>query len=94
MNQTTIRIPTPLRPFTKGADEVRVHGATVSEALANMGEQCPGILERVLDKDGRLRAFVNVFVGPNDVRTLQGLATPLENGAVLSIVPAVAGGRR
>jgi molybdopterin converting factor small subunit len=92
MNQTIVRIPTPLRPFTKGADEVRVHGATVSEALANLGEKCPGLLERVLDKDGRLRAFVNVFVGANDVRTLQGLATPVANGAVLSIVPAVAGG--
>jgi molybdopterin converting factor small subunit len=92
MNQATIRIPTPLRPFTKGSDEVRVHGATVSEALANLGEQCPGLLERVLDPDGRLRAFVNVFVGSADVRTLQGLATPLADGAVLSIVPAVAGG--
>jgi molybdopterin converting factor small subunit len=94
MNQATIRIPTPLRPFTKGQDEVKVHGATVSEALANLAEQCPGVRDRVFDKDGRLRAFVNVFVGPKDVRTLQGLATPLENGAVLSIVPAVAGGAR
>jgi len=92
MNQATIRIPTPLRPFTKGSDEVRVHGRTVSEALANLGEQCPGLLERVLDQEGRLRAFVNVFVGPADVRALQGLATPIADGAVLSIVPAVAGG--
>ena len=92
MTEATIRIPTPLRPFTKGADEVQVRGATVAEALANLGEQCPGIRERVLDKEGRLRAFVNVFVGPKDVRTLQGLATTLEDGAVLSIVPAVAGG--
>ena len=92
MSQATIRIPTPLRAFTKGADEVRVHGATVSEALASLGEQCPGILERVLDRDGRLRAFVNVFLGSADVRTLQGLATPIASGAVMSIVPAVAGG--
>ena len=92
MNQATIRIPTPLRPFTKGSDEVRVHGASVSEALANLGEQCPGILERVLDKDGKLRSFVNVYVGSSDVRSLQGLATKLENGSVLSIIPAVAGG--
>jgi len=92
MSHATIRIPTPLRTFTKGSDEVRVEGATVAQALANLGEVCPGILERVLDKDGNLRPFVNVFVGPKDVRTLSGLATALESGAVLSIVPAVAGG--
>jgi molybdopterin converting factor small subunit len=93
MNPVTIRIPTPLRGFTKGADEVRARAATVGEALANLGEQAPGILERVLDADGRLRPFVNVFVGATDVRTMKGLATPVEAGAVLSIVPAVAGGR-
>jgi molybdopterin converting factor small subunit len=92
MSDATIRIPTPLRGFTKGADEVRVRASTVGEALANLGEQAPGILERVLDKDGRLRPFVNVFVGSADARSLQGLATPIEPGAVLSIVPAVAGG--
>jgi molybdopterin converting factor small subunit len=92
MNQATIRIPTPLRNFTKGQDQVLVRAATVGEALANLGEQAPGILERVLDKDGKLRAFVNVYVGSADVRTLKGLATPIEAGAVLSIVPAVAGG--
>jgi molybdopterin converting factor small subunit len=92
MNTATIRIPTPLRGYTQGSDEVHVRGTTVAEALANLGEQCPGVLERVLDKDGKLRPFVNVFVGSKDVRTLQGLSTRLEGGAVLSIVPAVAGG--
>jgi len=92
MNQITIRIPTPLRGFTKGRDEVVVRGASAGEALTNLGEQCPGILERVLDKDGKLRPFVNVYVGSNDLKSMQGLATRLEGGAVLSIVPAVAGG--
>jgi molybdopterin converting factor small subunit len=92
MSQTTIRIPTPLRTFTKGADEVRVRASSVQEALANLGEKCPGILERILDKDGKVRSFVNVYVGASDVRGLSGLETPLEDGAVLSIVPAVAGG--
>src|SRR6185369_14763507 len=64
----------------------------VQEALANLGEICPGILERILDKDGKVRPFVNVFVGSSDVRSLKGLDTPLADGAVLSIVPAVAGG--
>jgi len=94
MSEATIRIPTPLRTFTKGQDEVRVTGATVAEALTSLGERCPGILERVLDKEGRLRPFVNVYVGSSDVRSRQGLETSLEPGAVLSIVPAVAGGLR
>ena len=93
-NWATIRIPTPLRNFTKGADEVRVQASSVQEAILNLGEQCPGILERILDKDGKVRSFVNVYVGSSDVRSLQGLGTALEDGAVLSIVPAVAGGGR
>jgi molybdopterin converting factor small subunit len=92
MSTATIRIPTPLRTFTKGADEVRVRASNVQEALANLGEQCPGILDRILDKDGKVRSFVNVFVGSSNVRSLQGLGTALADGAVLSIVPAVAGG--
>jgi molybdopterin converting factor small subunit len=92
MTHSTVRIPTPLRAYTKGKDEVRVAGATVAEALANLGEQCPGLLDKVLDKDGKPRAFVNVYVGASVVRTMKGLATPIEDGAVLSIVPAVAGG--
>jgi molybdopterin converting factor small subunit len=92
MSTATIRIPTPLRTFTKGREEVRVRGGTVALALADLGEQCPGVLERVLGKDGDLRPFVNIFVGSSDVRSLRGLATPVEEGAVLSIIPAVAGG--
>lgn len=92
MSHATIRIPTPLRTFTKGADEVRVRAESVQEALLNLGETCPGILDRILDKNGKVRSFVNVYVGSSDVRSLQGLATRLADGAVLSIVPAVAGG--
>jgi len=92
MTTTTIRIPTPLRGYTKGADEVRVSASTVAEALQALGKEHADVLERVLDKDGKLRPFVNVFVGASDVRGLQGLATKLADGAVLSIVPAVAGG--
>jgi molybdopterin synthase sulfur carrier subunit len=82
-----------LRTLTQGTDEVRVQGATVRQALEKLGRQCPGVLERVIGADGALRPFVNVYVGSNDVRTLQGLETRLDEGAVLSIVPAVAGGR-
>jgi proteasome lid subunit RPN8/RPN11 len=92
MSRAVVRIPTPLRGFSRGSDEVAIECATVSEALDALDERCPGILERVLDSERKLRPFVNVFVGPTDVRTLRGLATPVPEGAVLSIVPAVAGG--
>lgn len=88
----TIRIPTPLRSYTDGADQVVVQAATVGEALAALGKIHPGILERVLGADGELRQFVNLYIGPDNVRVLYGLATPLTAGAVLAIVPAVAGG--
>jgi proteasome lid subunit RPN8/RPN11 len=92
MSNAVIRIPTPLRGFTRGQDEVSVECATVGEALRELGERAPGILERVLDGEGRLRPFVNVFVGPSDVRALAGLESSVPEGAVISIVPAVAGG--
>ena len=94
MSKAVIRIPTPLRGFSRGQDEVPVECVTVSEALWQLGERAPGILERVLDGSGRLRPFVNVFVGQSDVRTLQGLETLVPESAVISIVPAVAGGRQ
>jgi molybdopterin converting factor small subunit len=92
MTHVHIRIPAPLRSYTRGADEVRVEGATVRDALASLGRAHAGILERVLDERGELRPFVNVYVGADDVRTLDGLATRPADGAVLSIIPAVAGG--
>ncbi|WP_265945775.1 molybdopterin-synthase adenylyltransferase MoeB [Dechloromonas sp. A34] len=88
----TIRIPTPLRGYTDGADQVAVEGATVGDALVALGEAHPGILERVMAADGSLRQFVNIYVGPDDIRALNGLLTPVTPGAVLAIVPAVAGG--
>lgn len=88
----TIRIPTPLRSYTDGADQVAVWAVTVGEALVELGDAHPGILERVMAADGTLRQFVNVYLGPDNVRVMQGLATPLTAGAVLAIVPAVAGG--
>lgn len=92
MSQSTIRIPTPLRNATGGQATVDVEGATVGEALAALEEAHPGIGERLLDDSGRLRRFVNVFVDDEDVRFAQGLDTPLQPGATVSIIPAVAGG--
>ena len=88
----TVRIPTILRTFTAGAAEVAVNGVTLSEALKDLDAQFPGIAARVLDDEGKLRRFVNVYVNDDDVRFLESLATPLPDGAQISIIPAVAGG--
>lgn len=92
MTRVTVRVPMPLRSFTGGADDVEVEARTVGEALQAMGQCHAGLLERVLDVDGAVRRFVNIYVGEVDIRDLGGLETMLEGGEVLSIVPAVAGG--
>ena len=93
MSRVVIRIPTPLRTYTGGADEVELDAATVGEALTSLGRRHDGLLARVCAPDGGLRPFVNVYLGAENVRELDGLATPLtRDGAVLAIVPAVAGG--
>ncbi|ANM31638.1 molybdenum cofactor biosynthesis protein MoaD [Acidobacteria bacterium Mor1] len=94
MSKTTIRIPTPLRNLTAGAGFVEVDAGTVGEALTLLERRHEGILQRVLDEHGRLRGFVNVFVGERNIQALGGLDAGLEEGAVISIVPAVAGGTR
>jgi molybdopterin synthase sulfur carrier subunit len=88
----TVRIPTQLRPLTAGAGEVEVEALTVREAIDVLDHDHPGIRERVLDDQGALRRFVNLFVADEDIRFLQGLDTSLPVGATLSIIPAVAGG--
>ena len=87
----TVRIPTQLRSLAGGAAEVAVDGATVGEALRALDAAHPGFEERLFD-NGTLRRFVNVFVADEDIRYLDGVATPLPDGTVVSIVPAVAGG--
>lgn len=94
MSNVTIRIPMPLRSYAGNASEVRVEAATVREALHRLGAVYSGVLPRVLSPEGDLRQFVNVFIGERNIRSLEGLATPLAEGDVIVIVPAVAGGRR
>jgi molybdopterin synthase sulfur carrier subunit len=89
----TVTIPTPLRRLTGGAGQVTADGATLRELIEDLERRFPGMRERLLDEAGALRRFVNVFVGDEDVRFLAGLETPLEEGAQVSIVPAVAGGQ-
>lgn len=88
----TVRIPTPLRKLTGDQAEVAVAGNDLRTVVANLNEQHPGLGERLLDDDGNLRRFVNVFVRDEDVRFLDGLDTKVADGDVVSIVPAVAGG--
>ncbi|MEO9223687.1 MAG: ubiquitin-like small modifier protein 1 [Acidimicrobiales bacterium] len=88
----TVRVPTTLRTLTGGEGEVSIEGATVADVLANLDAQHPGFSNRLLDDNGTLRRFVNVFVADDDVRFLQGLDTPVPEGEVVAIIPAVAGG--
>ncbi len=88
----TVRIPTPLRKYTKGQEEVTVAGKTVGELIASLEADYPGIKERICDDKGALRRFVNVFVKDEDVRFMKNLDTPVADGDEVSIVPAIAGG--
>lgn len=87
-----VRIPTPLRKLTNGAEEVSAAGATVGAVLADLERQFPGLKERLLDDKGAVRRFVNIFAGEEDIRYLKGLETEVTEAAELSIVPAIAGG--
>jgi sulfur-carrier protein len=88
----TVRIPTILRQLTGGASEVTAEGATLAEVLASVDAAHPGVAGRVLDDGGAIRRFVNVYVGDEDVRFADGLATATPAGTTVSIIPAVAGG--
>ena len=88
-------LPGYLRPFANGEREVAVEldGKTVGEALQALFERCPGVRDRVLSEDGRIRQHVNVFVGDESVRFLGGLDAKVEGEARITILPAVSGGR-
>ena len=94
MHQLTLRIPAPLRSFTGGASELFVEADTVRGALQAAGSKHDALLSRILDQNGELRAFVNLFVGSTNVSQLDGLDTPVRSNDVVAILPAVAGGRR
>jgi sulfur-carrier protein len=87
----SVRIPTPLRTLTGGNDTVDVEGATVRDVIEALEKKAPGIKDRLLDDKG-VRRFVNLYVGDEDVRFLDGLDTKLTAGTEISIVPAIAGG--
>jgi sulfur-carrier protein len=87
-----VRVPTILRTYTGGESEVSAEGATVADVLESLDANYHGIKGRIIDEQGELRRFVNVYVGNDDVRFLDGLATAVGDGTEVSVIPAVAGG--
>lgn len=88
----SVRVPTILRTYTGGDSEVTAEGADLAAVLDDLDARYAGIRARILDDTGELRRFVNVYVGNDDVRFLDGLATPTPDGTKISVIPAVAGG--
>lgn len=87
-----IRIPTPLRSYTKNRDEVEAQGATVGEVIADLERSCPGLQARLLDDKGALRRYINIFCNDEDIRYLDELKTAVKDGDRIAIIPAIAGG--
>ena len=90
----TIRIPSQLRTQTEGAESVSVDGANVGEALANLVAKFPALKDRIYDENGKVRRYVNIYLGDEDIRFLDNLETALEASSEMSLVPAIAGGNR
>ena len=87
-----VRIPTILRTYTGGESEVTAEGGSLAEVLDDLEASFAGIKGRILDDNGELRRFVNVYVGNDDVRFLDNLGTATPEGTQISVIPAVAGG--
>jgi molybdopterin synthase sulfur carrier subunit len=87
-----VRIPTILRTYTGGESEVSASGDTLGRVIDDLDASYPGIKGRILDEQGAIRRFVNVYVGNDDVRFLDALDTKTPEGAQISVIPAVAGG--
>ena len=87
-----VRIPTPLRKLTNNEEVVEVQAGTIGEVIAELQSRFPGIKERLVDDNGEVRRFVNVYVNEEDIRFLKNQQTPLKDGDEVSIIPAIAGG--
>ncbi len=87
-----LKIPTPIRPYVKGQERVALTGATVGEAMQDLLTQFPALRPHLTDSEGKFRPFVNLFLGEDNIRDLQGFETPLEPEAEVRLVPSIAGG--
>lgn len=88
----TIRIPTPLRKVTNGADKITVESGSILEIIESLDKEFPGIKTRLCDDNDELRNFVNMYINGEDIRFLDGIESSVNSGDEVSIVPAVAGG--
>jgi len=87
-----VRIPAPLRKLTQDQPVVDISGSTVDEVLGNLEKAYPGLKERLYDESGQIRRFINIFVNGEDIRFKDGPKTKVQEGAEVSIIPAIAGG--
>ncbi|HXQ79143.1 MAG TPA: ThiF family adenylyltransferase, partial [Thermoplasmata archaeon] len=92
MPKTTVKVPTPLRPFAGGAAELALEGSTVGGVIRTLADANPALKRHLFTPEGRLRNFVTVYLNDEDIRYLERESTPLKDGDIVSIVPAVAGG--
>lgn len=89
----TVLVPTPLRRLTGGQAKLTVEGSDISVLIQSINQQYPGIADKILDEEGNVKRFINIFVNDDEIRTLQGIATPIQANDRVSIVPAMAGGQ-
>lgn len=89
---TTLRIPTPLRPYADGASEIEVQADNVALALEELTDKYPSLRKHLFTEEGELRTYVNLFINDEDIRHLEGVETPVNAGDKLMIIPSIAGG--
>lgn len=89
----TISIPTALRQYAGGSASVSLENGPIGQLLSNLVEQHPQLGKQLYNEQGQLRSFVNIYVGDEDIRYLQGAETQVPDGETVSIIPAIAGGR-
>ncbi|HXG31700.1 MAG TPA: MoaD/ThiS family protein [Thermodesulfobacteriota bacterium] len=90
----SVRIPTPLRRLTGDKDEVLIDSKNIGELIEELERQFPGMKERLCDESGNVRRFINLYVNNEDIRFLKGIETELKENDIVSIIPAIAGGRK
>jgi molybdopterin synthase sulfur carrier subunit len=89
----SVRIPTPLRRLTGEKDEVTINAEDIRELIEALEKQFPGVKERLCDESGNVRRFINLYVNNEDIRFLKGIETELKESDIVSIIPAIAGGK-
>ena len=88
----TIRISTPLRPYTDGKPEVTLHGKTIADVMDDLTSQYPGLRPHLFSSEGDLRSFVHLFVNDEDIENLEGMQTPVKDSDRIMLIPSIAGG--